>query len=367
MAQEICTLRQQQRIAFPIRSISASGSENEANNERNVLDDNPETRWSMKGNGQFLIIEPIYDDQHTLINQLEIDFYKSNERQNFFKVQVSDDNQQYKDVTKEISSKKTSGVQVFDLPQKINSKFIKVIFNGNSDDRNGWNSVTQLKFNFDSEESERQDLDLQNVSRDGVQLEYPSSNILYGDRNHENFKFNFRDDGKRFDFKDLGRSFASAELIGYFRFNQDPVNDEVSGKQGGGRHSNGTRPKCYDVGIHIRTGKSRYRMEEEHPNMINGDTGGVGSPLGNKFIGYKFIKKNESNGVRLQLFQDIGNNEGDKPSNQWEKVSDWLETEFNWRTPPNEHMETIRIDDPGDNGLRNLEYKWICLSEIKSD
>lgn len=107
-------------------------------------------------------------------------------------------------------------------------------------------------------------------------------------------------------------------------------------------------------------------MEKDHPHMINRQHGPNGKPLKDKFVGYRFVKKNEANGVRVQIWQDTGDNEGARPANAWNLVADWLETEFNWQNPPSDHAETIRIDDPGRDGLERLEYKWISLSEISS-
>lgn len=177
-------------------------------------------------------------------------------------------------------------------------------------------------------------------------------------------------DGNRFNFTNLGQSFASAEYTGYFKFTQNPVDDEVSGKQGGGKHSDGLKPKCFDTGIKIRDGKTRLRLENKHPQMINRVTGPAGEPLKDKFIGYRFIKKNEADGgVRIQIWQDTGNNEGDTPANEWKLLLDTVDRnqpEHPWTIPPNDHVETIRIDDPGHDGLKNLRIKWLCLSEIKT-
>lgn len=223
------------------------------------------------------------------------------------------------------------------------------------------------------------------VSRDGVKLAYPSSNILYpaksiimpdddeDDMRTDHFRWDKRKsqkDGNRFNFINLEKSFASAELIGYYKFTQDPVDDEISGKQGGGKHSDGSKPKCFDSGIKIKDGKTRLRLENKHPQMINRVTGPKGEPLSDKFIGYRFVKKNEADGgVRIQIWQDTGNNEGNTPANEWKLLLDTVDRnqpEGPWTIPPNDHAETIRIDDPKRKGLKNLHSKWICLSEIKS-
>lgn len=178
----------------------------------------------------------------------------------------------------------------------------------------------------------------------------------------DKWKENFRDDGKRFDFTGLGSdNFESNELTGYFAWN-DPADDECSGKQGGGKHSDGSKPKCYDIGVDLRTGETRYRMEENHPSTSGGETGPKGSPMGSKFIGYRYIKRNTSKGVLLEVWQDTGNNES-SPSNQWKRVASWVETSKNWQKPPSDHQNTIRIDEDN-GGAKDLKHKWIYLQEI---
>lgn len=373
-------LAEQKFHEFQITRISASGGENDKNSENNVIDTDFETRWSSRGKDQYLILEPKYEDQNLSINQIKISFYKGDTRKQFFKIQASEDNNNYDDISGDLeSSGITDGLETYSFPNSTRAKYIKILCKGNDADgsEGDWNSITTVKLTHDSqavpgEYKPTKEGDDRSSSfgggssgdlaktKEGVELKYPSKKIKY------DFERNFRDDGKRFDFEGLGSSFASSELTGYFRFIRDPVNDEVSGKQGGGLHSNGTRPRCYDVGVHIRSGKTRYRMEERHHDMINGDRGGEAEPLRDKFIGYKFIKKNEANGVRLQFWQDTGNNDGDTPANEWTLVSDWLETRHVWRTSGADHQETIRIDDPDEDGLRNLEFKWISLSEIET-
>lgn len=179
---------------------------------------------------------------------------------------------------------------------------------------------------------------------------------------HDHSK-NFRDNGKRFDFSINSSAYASCELYGYFACD-NPPDDECSGKMGGGRHSGSNAVKCYDMGIDLRNGNSRYRTENPHPNYQAGASGGKGKPMGSQFIGYLFVKRNVSGAVLLEIWQDTGNNEGATPANQWTKVSSWRVTSPLWQTPGNDHQETIRIDGPG--GVPNLRFKWLGLREIIS-
>jgi hypothetical protein len=203
------------------------------------------------------------------------------------------------------------------------------------------------------------------VTKDGVKLAYETTGkIEYEPRQ------NFRGDGKRFDFSINGPEYTNSELIGYFRFNDGKgPDDEVSGKMGGGKHSEGSHPKVYDMGVKIKDGKARYRTEDKHPDYeaatAKDNASGKGIPVSDKFVGYRFVKKNAADGksVKLQIWQDGGNNESTTPANEWKLVSDWDVKDPLWLNPGSDHQETIRIDGPG--GVKNLEWKWLALSEIK--
>lgn len=197
------------------------------------------------------------------------------------------------------------------------------------------------------------------VDKWGVKSTYATGPIKY------NYVENFRSDGLRFDYEGLGSStFVSSEIIGYFA-HDNPPSDEVSGKLGGGEHSSGSRPQCYDIGIDCRTGASRYRTEDYHPNYSSSVSGGRGSPLKSTFVGYKFIKRNLTNPNRilLELWQDTGNNQGSTPANQWVRISSWIVTSPYWPTPGTDHQETIRIDEVSKN---DLKWKWLSLRQIET-
>lgn len=203
------------------------------------------------------------------------------------------------------------------------------------------------------------------TTKDGVKLAYETTGNIDYEPNQ-----NFRPDGKRFDFSINGPKYTNSELIGYFRFNDGKgPDDEVSGKMGGGKHSDGSYPKVYDMGVDINSGKARYRTEDKHPDYesatASDNASGKGIPVSDKFVGYRFVKKNAVDGksIKLQIWQDVGNNESTTPANEWKLVSDWDVKDPLWLNPNDTHQETIRIDGPG--GVKNLEWKWMALSEIK--
>lgn len=194
------------------------------------------------------------------------------------------------------------------------------------------------------------------VDKNGVKLLLSSGKEI----NYE-VKNNFRDDGKRFDLK-VG-DWSQSEATGYFRFTKDPVDDEVSIKWSVVSHSGNNEVKCYDSGISIKNGKARLRWENPHPEYSGSLGSGQGQPLpAGKWIGYKGTKTVGSDGsVTIKLYQDTGDNET-KPSNQWKEIFSHTDTKYK-ETGPHPYV-TLRIDDPGKNGQKNLEAKWISVAKI---
>lgn len=173
-----------------------------------------------------------------------------------------------------------------------------------------------------------------------------------------------RSDGTRFNWTNLGSRYASCEMIIYLRHGCGSINDEISGKQGGGRHSDGSSPKCYDTGVDSENGATRLRSEDRHPeyDIISngpGDATASGVGLAGSWVGYDFIKRNMSNYVLIQVWQDPGNNEGASPANQWRCIGSWNVSDPYWPNPPSDHQETVRVDN-----VDCLDYKWPSLREI---
>jgi hypothetical protein len=176
------------------------------------------------------------------------------------------------------------------------------------------------------------------------------------------YRNNFRDDGKRFDFK-IPNADKGTEAQGYFKFTADPVDDEVSIKWSEVSHSGHNDVQCYDSGVSIKDGKTRMRFENPHPEYSGNLGGGQGVPLNDKFIGYKGIwTPNPDGSVTVKLYQDAGNNEGDKPANEWKEVYNYTDTKYK-RSGPHPEV-TIRVDDPAKQGQKNLEAKWLSIAKI---
>jgi hypothetical protein len=204
------------------------------------------------------------------------------------------------------------------------------------------------------------------ITKYGVKLTYSDGQKTLYD--HEVDPRPGKDDGIRYNFNGLKKGeFASAELIGYFKFTKDPVDDEVSGKFSYMSHSDHNEVQCYDMGVGIQEKKSRLRFENPHPDYTGNLAEGQKDPvlLNDKWIGYKFIKKVNPDGTILcEAYQDVGDNEGEKPANNWVRIFTHTDDEFKKGNPPDGHAVTLRIDDPEKEGQKNLRAKWISLSQI---
>lgn len=179
------------------------------------------------------------------------------------------------------------------------------------------------------------------------------------------FNVNKRSDGTRYDYTNLGSGFASCEYIIYLKHACGSVGDEVSFKMGGGRHSSGSRPRCYIISFDTDDGSMRLRAEDDHPNGYStlssnsGDGYGGGIALGSNWVGYCGLKRNMNGYVLLQGWQDQGNNEGATPANNWRLIGSWNISNPLWQNPPSDHQETCRVDE-----VSCLEYKWNSLRDI---
>lgn len=173
-----------------------------------------------------------------------------------------------------------------------------------------------------------------------------------------------KNDGIRWNWKLDGAK--QSEATGYFRFTKDPVDDEVSVKWSEKSHSGSAEVQCYDSGVSIKSGEARIRFENPHPDYTKelGGTNSGGIPLGTKWVGYKGIKRVNADGtVTIELYQDQGNNEGDKPANEWKRIFTFTDNKYK-RTGAHPYV-TIRVDDPKKQGQKNLEEKWLSAAVIK--
>ncbi len=173
---------------------------------------------------------------------------------------------------------------------------------------------------------------------------------------------NKRADGIRLDYRDLsGDEYVSAAIVGYFALTNAP-NDEISGKFSAMPHSANNRVQCYDLGVHNLTGKSRWRFEPVHPQYTGDvDNGEKGIRPNGRFLGYCFVRRNLPDGnVELRIYQDTGDNEADRPANDWKLIMSSIDTQYRCTEYEDGHEVTLRIDKVDEN----LQRKWVTLFEL---
>ena len=119
-----------------------------------------------------------------------------------------------------------------------------------------------------------------------------------------------------------------------------------------GSYANNTNVRAdSDVDIAVECKEAEY-WEEEQPgtHQPSGEYKGIWTP-------------NADGSVTVKLYQDAGNNEGTTPANEWKEVYNYTDTKYKRNGP---HPEvTIRVDDPGKEGQKNLEAKWLSVATIK--
>ena len=159
----------------------------------------------------------------------------------------------------------------------------------------------------------------------------------------------------RWDVIGLGaNNYKSIEFHVYIAWS-NPSGDEWGCQLGGGRHSDGSNPRCYVLGIDNKSGATRLRVEDSHPNYDEVGDGSSGVGLSSKPCGGSFIKRNVSGGVLCEIWQDAGNNNG------WKRLLSIVEKNKNWQQPPSDHMIVFRMDE-GD--LDSIQLSKFCYREI---
>lgn len=183
-----------------------------------------------------------------------------------------------------------------------------------------------------------------------------------------NFSKNARDGGARYNGPAAGTSFV---MVGYFTGTSG--SDDVSAKLLGGRHTDSAPYDgcCYDPSVSVDSGRVRMRCECPHPTYsrnLDLDFTQQGVSIHNRWVGFMAVALQEIEGVRIQIWQDQGDN-SNAPANQWVKIMDHLNkgpisglsggNRFPIRELVSSAANTWRIDEtPG------LDAKWLAISEI---
>jgi hypothetical protein len=205
------------------------------------------------------------------------------------------------------------------------------------------------------------------TTRDGITVPFK----IKGEWKY-NFEEDRRDGGARYNGPAAG---TSVVMVGYFTM--DGGSDDVSAKLLGGRHtsSNTMMGTCYDLGIETNTGRPRLRVECPHHDMSDNLTGSVseqGSDFMGKWVGMMAAAIQEPDGVRVQYWQDQGNNES-TPTNQWKLLYEYFDTGQNKPGEADDSRFPLRDLNHTDGTAQNtwridespgLQAKWLAVAEI---
>lgn len=128
----------------PIEVAAVTASSDDGNIPSNTVDSLLTTRWSAKGDGQWIK----YDlGGSQSIGYIGIAMYKGDERATLFDILVSDDDVNWTEVYRGQSSGETSYMEAYDIDD-VTARYVKVVGHGyvkNKDGKTGeWNSITEV-------------------------------------------------------------------------------------------------------------------------------------------------------------------------------------------------------------------------------
>lgn len=124
-------------FTVPISKVVASSDD--GNVAENTLDGDYNTRWSAKGDNQWI---RYYLSQATLIKAVQIAWFRGNERKASFDIQTSSDGLHWIIAFSGSSSGRTTGFETYDILPR-SALYIRIIGHGNT--VNLWNAITEVR------------------------------------------------------------------------------------------------------------------------------------------------------------------------------------------------------------------------------
>tara|TARA_R110002072_G_scaffold2280_1_gene18809 strand:+ start:15539 stop:17326 length:1788 start_codon:yes stop_codon:yes gene_type:complete len=121
-------------------ATTVSASTNDGNDPMNTIDGNLATRWSAKGDGQWIKFDL---GSKQKVDDIDIAFYKGNERYAYFDIELSSNDSSWKQVYTGMSAK-NSKLQNFNIADQT-ARYVRIVGHGNS--ANTWNSLTEVNIN----------------------------------------------------------------------------------------------------------------------------------------------------------------------------------------------------------------------------
>ncbi|MEA3413268.1 MAG: discoidin domain-containing protein [Pseudomonadota bacterium] len=154
---------------YPIQSAAASEFQT-PNEPSNTLDGSLGTRWSAKGDGQWIQ----YDlDSPKKVSQVFVAWYKGDERRASFAIQVSMDASSWINVFNGQSRGVSLGFQPYNF-KEVEARYVRVVGFGNT--KNKWNSITEVEIHGTSHNDNR--LDVETVTASDYYNAHEPANTL---------------------------------------------------------------------------------------------------------------------------------------------------------------------------------------------
>ena len=161
-------------VKSPISQVTATSSQ-VGFPSSNAVDNSLNTIWSNYGVGSWIQL-----DLGTKKNICDIDiaWYKGNQRQTNFVISTSLDGKSYKTVLTTRSSGNTLSFENYEFPDTL-ARYVKITVNGNT--QNNYASISEIRVqttSLDQSQNQCTAASIQNVKASGSQAGFPPSNVL---------------------------------------------------------------------------------------------------------------------------------------------------------------------------------------------
>jgi hypothetical protein len=123
---------------------SVIANEDDGNIAANTIDNDLTTRWSARGNNQWIKYRL---EAAIFIKTVKIAWYRGNERKSFFDIQTSADDAEWTTVYSGNSSGQTTAMQSYAVTP-ASASYVRIV--GHTNTLNDWNSITEVKILKDS-------------------------------------------------------------------------------------------------------------------------------------------------------------------------------------------------------------------------
>jgi predicted phosphodiesterase len=161
-------------VKSPVSQVS-SGSSQVGFPSSNAVDNNLNTIWSNYGVGSWIQLDL---GTNKNICDVDIAWYKGNQRQTNFVISTSLDGKSYKTVLTTRSNGNTLSFENYDFPDTL-ARYVKITVDGNT--QNNYASISEIRVqttSLDQSQNQCTAASIQNVKASGSQAGFPPSNVL---------------------------------------------------------------------------------------------------------------------------------------------------------------------------------------------